>query len=71
MGSADKHSENSRRHLPDAAAVNCLLGKLWLGMGDVNQAVKCYVEALRVNPFMWDAFQDLCDKIGTISFPVY
>jgi len=57
----DKHSESSRRHLPDAAAVNCLLGKLWRAHGDMKKAVDCYVEALKLNPFMWDAYLDLCD----------
>ncbi|KAF2758942.1 TPR-like protein [Pseudovirgaria hyperparasitica] len=57
----NKHSEISRRHLPDAAAVNCLLGKLWKASGEVKKAVVCYVEALKLNPFMWDAFLDLCD----------
>lgn len=58
---ADKHSETSRRHVPDAAAVNCLLGKLWKAHGDQNKAVGYYVEALKLNPFMWDAFLELCE----------
>ncbi|KAF2807103.1 TPR-like protein [Mytilinidion resinicola] len=57
----NKHSETSRRHLPDAAAVNCLLGKLCRAQGDMKKAVDCYVEALKLNPFMWDAYLDLCD----------
>lgn len=47
--------------MPDAAAVNCLLGKLWRAHGDVTKAIACYTEALKLNPFMWDAFEDLCD----------
>jgi len=57
----DKHSEGSRRHLPDAAAVYCLLGKLWQARDEVKKAVDYYVEALKLNPFMWDAFLGLCD----------
>ncbi|EON65595.1 hypothetical protein W97_04833 [Coniosporium apollinis CBS 100218] len=64
----NKHSESSRRHLPDAAAVNCLLGKLWRAYGDTKKAVDCYVEALKLNPFMWDAFLDLCD-MGIVIRP--
>ena len=30
----------------------------------MKKAVDCYVEALKLNPFMWDAYLDLCD-IGT------
>ncbi|KAG2021695.1 hypothetical protein GB937_004654 [Aspergillus fischeri] len=57
----NKHSETRRQHLPDAAAVFCLLGKLWHAHKDINKAVECYVESLKLNPFMWDAFQGLCD----------
>ncbi|KAI9795331.1 MAG: anaphase-promoting complex subunit cdc27 [Piccolia ochrophora] len=57
----NKHNESTRRHLPDAAAVYCLLGKLWQSYGDLKKAVDCYVEALKLNPFMWDAFVGLCD----------
>lgn len=57
----NKHSETSRRHVPDAAAVNCLLGKLARANSDPNKATSYYVEALKLNPFMWDAFTDLCD----------
>lgn len=56
----DKHSETQRQHLPDAAAVYCLLGKLWQAQKDLNKAVDCYVDSLKLNPFMWDAFLGLC-----------
>lgn len=56
----DKHSETQRQHLPDAAAVYCLLGKLWQAHKDLNKAVDCYVDSLKLNPFMWDAFLGLC-----------
>ena len=57
----DKHTETRRQPLPDAAAVYCLQGKLWHGHQDLNKAIECYAEALKVNPFMWDAFLGLCD----------
>lgn len=57
----DKHSETRRQHLPDAAAVLCLQGKLWQAHKDLTQAVECYAEALKLNPFMWDAFLGLCE----------
>ncbi|KAK7614238.1 hypothetical protein JOL62DRAFT_564489 [Phyllosticta paracitricarpa] len=62
----NKHSETVRRHVPDAAAVNCLLGKLWRAHGDVSKAIASYTEALKLNPFMWDAFIDLCDTGAVI-----
>lgn len=58
----DKHSENTRRHLPDAAAVLCLLGKLCRANGETKKAAEFYAESLKLNPFMWDAFLDLCDS---------
>lgn len=59
-----KHSQWSRQHLPDAAAVNCLLAKLYQGWGgdaNVKKAASYYEESLKLNPFMWDAFTGLCD----------
>lgn len=57
----DKHSESRRQHLPDAAAVLCLQGKLWQAHKEHNKAVDCYAAALKLNPFMWDAFLSLCE----------
>jgi anaphase-promoting complex subunit 3 len=58
----NKHNESRRQHLPDAAAVFCLQGKLWQAHKDINKAVDCYVESLKLNPFMWDAFLGLCES---------
>ena len=57
----DKHSETRRQHLPDAAAVLCLQVKLWQAHKEHNKAVDCYAAALKLNPFMWDAFLSLCE----------
>ncbi|KAF1951304.1 TPR-like protein [Byssothecium circinans] len=64
----NKHSDTSRRHLPDAAACYCLLGKLLAAHGESKKAIDHYVEALKLNPFMWDAFTGLCD-IGAVVRP--
>ena len=64
-----KHSENRRQHLPDLAAVACLKGKLWQGHSEHNKAIECYAEALRANPFMWDAFTGLCDLGVNVRIP--
>lgn len=56
-----KHTDSRRQHLPDAAAVFCLKGKLWQGHSEHNKAIESYAEALKANPFMWDAFTGLCD----------
>ncbi|KAF2263263.1 TPR-like protein [Lojkania enalia] len=65
----NKHSDISRRHIPDAAACYCLLGKLWNAHGDTKKAVDYYIEALKLNPLLWDAFTDLCD-IGAFVRPM-
>ncbi|GAM85825.1 hypothetical protein ANO11243_038330 [Dothideomycetidae sp. 11243] len=57
----NKHSETTRKHLPDAAAVLTLLGKLWRGHGDLRKSGEYFIEAHKANPFTWDAFQSLCD----------
>jgi hypothetical protein len=61
MAGVDKHTESSRRHIPDAAAVNFLLGKLWASYGETTKAVEFFVEALKLNPFLWEAFIELCN----------
>ncbi|KKK11898.1 hypothetical protein ARAM_003788 [Aspergillus rambellii] len=65
----NKHSETRRQHLPDAAAVLCLQGKLWHAHKELNKAVECYVEALKLNPFMWDAFLGLCETGVNVRVP--
>ncbi|KAI4203091.1 MAG: hypothetical protein LQ350_002139 [Teloschistes chrysophthalmus] len=56
-----KHTETRRQHLPDAAAIYCLQGKLWQSHRDSAKAIENYAEALKLNPFMWDAFIALSD----------
>ncbi|CAG7938343.1 unnamed protein product [Penicillium olsonii] len=65
----NKHSETRRQHLPDAAAVYCLQAKLWHAHKDLTKAVDCYVESLKLNPFMWDAFTGLCETGVNIRVP--
>ncbi|KAF2858005.1 TPR-like protein [Piedraia hortae CBS 480.64] len=55
-----KHSDTSRRHLPDAPAVCTLMGKLYQAHGDDQKAADCFLEAHKANPFTWDAFEGLC-----------
>ena len=56
-----KHTQSTRNAYPDAAAVYCLLGKLYAGHNDKRKAISNFEEALKLNPFMWDAFTSLCD----------
>lgn len=63
----DKHSEESRKHLPDAAAAYNLLARLWRGHGDIRKAAEAFTEAHRLNPFTFDAFQGLCDIGGNVN----
>ena len=65
----DKHSEVRRQHLPDAAAMLCLQGKLFQAYREAIKAIDCYAEALKLNPFMWDAFLGLCD-LGMVLAPI-
>lgn len=61
-----KHASGSRTPHPDAAACNCLLGKLYRGYDDKKRAVECFEESLKSNPLMWDAFTSLCDMGVTV-----
>ncbi|KAI5362012.1 Putative tetratricopeptide-like helical domain superfamily [Septoria linicola] len=60
---SQKHSETSRRHLPDAPAVLTLLGHLHRANENYVKAGDAYMEAHKMNAFTWDAFDGLC-KIG-------
>lgn len=64
-----RHTANSRVGLPDASALSCLLGKLYRGYDDKKKAIGCFEEALKMNPFMWDAFTALCDMGVTLRVP--
>ncbi|KAL8736991.1 MAG: hypothetical protein Q9181_002131 [Wetmoreana brouardii] len=66
---ADKHTESRRQHLPDAAAIHCLQGKLWQAHRDSTKAIESYAEALKLNPFMWDAFIGLGDLGVNVRIP--
>ena len=54
---------------PDTPAILCLLGKLYRGYEDRKRAVSCFEEALKANPFMWDAFKALCDLGVNVRVP--
>jgi anaphase-promoting complex subunit 3 len=36
------------------------MGKLAKGLGDDQRSIEYYSEALKLNPFMWDGFVDIC-----------
>lgn len=67
--SIGKHTPTSRAASPDAAALLCLLGKLYRGYDDRKKAIGCFEEALKLNPLMWDAFTILCDMGVTVRVP--
>ncbi|MBE3044521.1 tetratricopeptide repeat protein [Candidatus Bathyarchaeota archaeon] len=54
---------------PDRAALLCLLGKLYRQLDDKDKAIRHFESALKGNPFMWDAFTNLCDMGVTVSVP--
>lgn len=59
--SLGKHTVCTRAQQPDTASVACLLGKLYRAYDDKKKAILNFEEALKFNPFMWDAFTSLCD----------
>lgn len=67
--SIEKHTPTTRTATPDSSALFCLLGKLYRGFGDKTKAISCFEEALRLNPFMWDAFTILCDMGISVRVP--
>ncbi|KAK5989123.1 Protein bimA [Cladobotryum mycophilum] len=64
-----KHGATSRAAYPDAPAVLCLLGKLNRAYDDKKKAISCFEEAVKINPFQWDAFKALCDMGVKVRVP--
>lgn len=56
-----KHTATARAANPDSASFLCLLGKLYKAYDDKKKAILNFEEAVKANPFMWDAFVALCD----------
>jgi anaphase-promoting complex subunit 3 len=67
--SIGKHTTSARAPYPDASAASCLLGKLYRAYDDKRRAIPCFEDALRANPFMWDAFTILCDMGVNVMVP--
>ena len=63
----DRHTDTDRKSLPDAAAIYCMIGKLWNASGEAKKAIDSYVAAVKANPFLWEAFTGLCN-IGKASY---
>ncbi|ANB11807.1 anaphase promoting complex subunit CDC27 [Sugiyamaella lignohabitans] len=57
------NATNERRVIPDQAALNALLGKLYQLQGDKVDALKAYGSSVRANPFLWEPVEALC-KLG-------
>lgn len=65
----NQHNESRRQHLPDAAVMLCLMGKLWKGHKHMEQAVECWVNSLKQNPFMWDAYILIVESGAKVNVP--
>jgi anaphase-promoting complex subunit 3 len=46
-----------------------MIGKLWAALGDTKKAVESYVAAVKVNPFLWEAFTGLCNTGMSFKTP--
>ncbi|ANZ73717.1 BA75_01713T0 [Komagataella pastoris] len=67
-------NENQRSVLPDIPSFYNLLGKLYASMDDDVNTVVCYSKALELNPFLFEAFEQLSKlgakvKIGNVYKP--
>lgn len=58
---ASKTTFNPKESGPDAAAVYSLLAKLQIKNKDMKEALACSEAALKLNPFMFETFTNICD----------
>jgi anaphase-promoting complex subunit 3 len=63
----DDHNNSSRNHLPDIGAVLCLMGHMQRASGDSKRAMDTYIEALKANPYLWEAFDGLIELGITVD----
>ncbi|KAJ8612055.1 hypothetical protein MRB53_037606 [Persea americana] len=57
----DDNGDPESRYNPDPASVKALLGRLLISVGDIKRAAEVLSEAAKQDPFMWEAFEDLCN----------
>ncbi|KAG7695115.1 hypothetical protein KL932_001570 [Ogataea haglerorum] len=55
--------DTDSRYMPDNVACYILLGKLYASVGDVRRSALNYSQVLKINPYMFEAFEELC-KMG-------
>lgn len=67
--SIGRHTSATRMPYPDEASACCLLGKLCRAQDDKKKAISYFEDALKANPFMWDAFTSLCDMGVNVRVP--
>ncbi|CAG8611828.1 5903_t:CDS:10, partial [Acaulospora morrowiae] len=60
MDPFDTFCSTSKNHQPDASAVLCLLGALSKQARRIDDAADYYLRCIKKNPFMWEAFESLC-----------
>ncbi|CDK27833.1 unnamed protein product [Kuraishia capsulata CBS 1993] len=60
----ERNYELERDILPDAVAIHILMGKLYFLLGDTKQSTLSYTAALQLNPYAFEAYEELC-KMGT------
>ncbi|PKC75688.1 TPR-like protein [Rhizophagus irregularis] len=54
------NSTTKLNQTPDLASVLCLLGTLCKNARRPDEAAQYYVQCIKTNPFMWEAFENLC-----------
>ncbi|CAI2171944.1 17875_t:CDS:10 [Funneliformis geosporum] len=56
----DPFVDSKLNQTPDLASVLCLLGSLCKNARRLDDAAQYYVQCIKINPFMWEAFENLC-----------
>lgn len=54
------NNNNGNRLIPDSIAYYMLLAKLYAAVGDIPRASMHYSQVLKLNPFIFEAFEELC-----------
>ncbi|RHY19021.1 hypothetical protein DYB36_013449 [Aphanomyces astaci] len=53
--------EGATKNVPNGAAGLYLLGRVHRRLHRTDQAIECFTESLKLDPFLWSSFENLCE----------
>ncbi|ETV82751.1 hypothetical protein H257_04549 [Aphanomyces astaci] len=61
MSTRRSTGEGATKNVPNGAAGLYLLGRVHRRLHRTDQAIECFTESLKLDPFLWSSFENLCE----------